>query len=488
MPNQRFSSLWYSVLSSVLLVLATSFANLWPLVWIALVPFFLNFFALHSVRKIILSTLIVGVPYSIAVGEPLFRLSGTWWVSNSEESLASLHTFEYAAVILLLISFAAAFYLIPMLIVSKIKQVVVLPILLAFLVALTEFVRSIVLLGYSWGALGYLLIDARYVKHIASIVGVYGLTFMIVLYSAWAAILITRYTMSEGNMRSRLHAVFFRDRCAYETIALVLFLVAVLLFGMYRDTHTTSARLNLRVAVIASNIPTLKSLNEDAYHTYRSMFVTALEKNPDIILTPENVFPYIVIDEEGYTFAKYQSNYLPNSQALYEDFLALTKAYPKTTFAVALHSEKNHLFYNSILLYRNGEVISVYHKRHPVPFTEYAPLGLPLPIFEVFAKGDEMQDFHLDSLLLAGAICAEIDVIPFSTHGAKLILAPANDSVLVSKGIASLHQRIARMRALETGAYLLRSSKGGISSIIDPYGNAIATMSEENGVLFADIP
>ena len=94
----------------------------------------------------------------------------------------------------------------------------------------------------------------------------------------------------------------------------------------------------------------------------------------------------------------------------------------------------------------------------------------------------------MDDIPLAGYICSEVDITPLSAHGAKLILSPSNDSVFVSKGILSLHHQITRMRALETGAYLLRSTKGGISSIIDPYGNTIASMSEKNGVLIADIP
>jgi apolipoprotein N-acyltransferase len=44
---------------------------------------------------------------------------------------------------------------------------------------------------------------------------------------------------------------------------------------------------------------------------------------------------------------------------------------------------------------------------------------------------------------------------------------------------------MARMRALESGAYLLRASKGGISSIID--GNGVTQKEGRDGVLIADI-
>jgi apolipoprotein N-acyltransferase len=463
---------------------------MWPLISIALVPFFLNFFALRSTRKIILSSLLMGVPYSFASGEALFRLSGTWWVSDGLMVFPLLHTLEYSAAIALLVLFASTFYVIPGLLVSKIrKPVIPLTIIFALLFALAEFIRSgVFLFGYSWGVLGYLLIDASHVKHIASLVGVYGLTFVIILVNAWVAILITRYTESEGGVMSRIHRMFFEGQHAYETIALILLFILILLFGEYRESQTPNTQLHLRVAVSASDIPTDESINESSYQTYRSLFTLALQKNPDLILTPENVFPYFTVDEEGNALAKHQSAYLPNVRALYEDFLSLSRKYSHTTFAIATHSEKNNLLFNSIVLYRNGEIVSVYHKRRPVPFSEYAPFGLSLPIFERFASGDDVQDFRLGTIPLAGYICSEIDITPLSTHGAKLILSSSNDSVFMGKGISSLHQKIARMRALEAGVYLLRSTKGGISSIIDPYGNTVTVLSEKNGVLIADIP
>jgi apolipoprotein N-acyltransferase len=462
--------------------------GVWPLIFIALIPFFLNIFALQEMHQKIRAALLMGIPYAFASGEALFRLTGTWWTSSIETS-TTLRSLEYTLAITLIVLVAALFYVIPLLIGPHIRKLrIPLVLIFAFSFSLTEFIRSLVLLGYSWGALGYTLIDAPYIKHVAALVGVYGLTFIIILWNSWGALLIARYIKNEGSAGVRLRKAFFAEQYTLETITLATLIVATLCFGLYREARPINTPLHLRVAVFASTISTGDSIDERSYQIYRSLFVRALEKNPNIILTPENIFPYFTIDENGYVLAKQQPVFLQNAEALYADFLALTREHPGTTFAIATHSKKNGLLYNSILLYRNGTVTSVYHKRRLLPFSEYAPLDLHLPLFENFTKGTEVQDFYLDAIPLAGYICSEINIVPLSTHGAPLILSSSNDSVFVSTEMPVLHQTIARMRALEAGAYLLRSTKGGISSIIDPYGNAIATMSGENGVLIADIP
>ena len=194
-----------------------------------------------------------------------------------------------------------------------------------------------------------------------------------------------------------------------------------------------------------------------------------------------------MLDEETMGLSKHQAVYLANVDELYADFLAVTREHPQTTFAVALHSHIAKSLFNSIVLYRNGAILSIYHKRRPVPFTEYAPFGLAIPLFQNFSKGPNIQDFQLDGLTLGGYICSEIGITPLSVHGAKLILSPSNDSALVSSTILPLHHQFARMRAIEAGAYMVRASKGGVSSVIDPRGRTLGTLVGVTGVLVVDL-
>lgn len=489
--KKRYFGAKYALLSGILLFLATPFVGVWVLASIALIPLFLHFFSLskYTLQNVAVATLAMGLPYCLAQGEPLFRLAGSWWVTPTGE-LSLFGTGVYFGGICAIIIFAALFYIIPLLVVVRMhRNLIPKALLLGLLFACVEFIRSsIFLAGYSWGTMGYLLIDTMYVKHVASIVGVHGLTFLLVAWSAWSAQLILRYLEEEGSMMIRLRRVFFGDKYFYESITMSSFFIAVLLFGAYQESRPISTQLGMRVAVIASNIRTEESISEGSYRTYRALLLQALQSEPDIILTPENIFPYFMINEDGYGLVTSQIVYLPNAVELYADFLALSESHPRTTFALATHTMRSGVQYNSILLYRGGVVESVYHKRKPVPFTEYVPLGLPLRIYQTIGRGADVQDFRMGDIKLAGYVCSEIGITPLSAHGASLILSPSNDSALVSTTILPLHHQFARMRALEAGAYMLRSSKGGISSIIDPKGRAIRTMRGQNGVLIADIP
>lgn len=81
---------------------------------------------------------------------------------------------------------------------------------------------------------------------------------------------------------------------------------------------------------------------------------------------------------------------------------------------------------------------------------------------------------------------SEVGDAGITLRGADIIIAPSNDGVFTAPGIAATHHTMARMRALESQAYLLRAVRGGRSSIIAPSGDVLA-QTDNSGVLFADI-
>lgn len=479
----RFASYWYAVLSGCLLFLSAPIAGYYVLLAVALVPFFLCFYSLHSLRARLLATFLMALPHTLAAGFPLFWLAGSWWLSENMVTTNLL----YIAGIMAIILIAALSYVLAVFLASRVTLRIPRPLIFGALFALIEFARAYLYAGYSWGGMGYLLIDTTYIKHVASILGVYGLTFVFVVWSSWFAQVALRMVSMNGKISMRIRDALFLSDHFYETITIAMLLLSALLFGVQRESRAPDLGLDLRVAVIASLIRTEDSIGEGAYRAYRTLLKEAIASSPDIILTPENVFPFFMVDEISHELVPHPLIPVANVSDLYDDFLALTKGSPHTTFAVALHTLRFGVLHNSIVLYRDGGIVSMYHKRVPVLFTERVPLGLDIVLFEEFARGDDKQDFRSGELLLGGYICSEIGITPLSVHGAKLILSPSNDSALAGETIAGVQHQFARMRALEAGAYMLRASKGGVSSIIDPYGRAIGTLSGSTGVLVADI-
>jgi apolipoprotein N-acyltransferase len=143
--------------------------------------------------------------------------------------------------------------------------------------------------------------------------------------------------------------------------------------------------------------------------------------------------------------------------------------------------------YNSVFLLGSDER-QVYRKRHLVPFGEYFPVpagvrewmkmqNLP---YSDLAAGDDVQPLLVtaNGAKLSVAVCYE------DAYGAELLYALPDADILINvsndawfgDSIAPhQHLQIARMRALESGRYAVRSTNTGISAFIGPEGELLKT-------------
>ncbi|MEN8259116.1 MAG: apolipoprotein N-acyltransferase [Pseudomonadota bacterium] len=133
-----------------------------------------------------------------------------------------------------------------------------------------------------------------------------------------------------------------------------------------------------------------------------------------------------------------------------------------------------------------GQTPGTYRKRHLLPFGEYLPLQ-PLTGFILDILDIPLADFTagaLDQPLLRAAgypliatICYE-DAFGWENLAglpeARYLVNVSNDAWFGNSIAAHQHFQMARMRALETGRYLLRATNTGISAIVSPSGEVIA--------------
>ena len=72
--------------------------------------------------------------------------------------------------------------------------------------------------------------------------------------------------------------------------------------------------------------------------------------------------------------------------------------------------------------------------------------------------------------------------------GATVLVSGGNDGVFGNPAVVRIHAAVAQLRAVETGRYLVRAMKTGISAIIDPYGREVVrSHSSEPAMLHAQI-
>ena len=166
-----------AALSALLLFLSFPNANLFPFAWVALVPLFVAF--RHA-----------------ANGKSAFwigYLTGFLFFGGLLTAIALLHPYAniFATMFgyLLLVGYTALYFgVFPVLMrIVPWRSGVLFPVAAAALWTALEWVRSWLMTGFPWGSIGYSQWNNLLGIQIASLVGVHGISFVIVLFNAGIA-------------------------------------------------------------------------------------------------------------------------------------------------------------------------------------------------------------------------------------------------------------------------------------------------------------
>ncbi len=154
---------------------------------------------------------------------------------------------------------------------------------------------------------------------------------------------------------------------------------------------------------------------------------------------------------------------------------------------------RNSLF----ALLSDGAIGGVYDKWHLVPFGEYIPNWLPLPLMvlpgEGFAMGPGPRTLHVPGLPAFGAlICYEAifsgEIVDPAERPAWLVNV-TNDAWFGDSSGPRQHLAAARMRAVEEGLPLMRAANTGISAGFDARGHELGRIGmRTSGVLTLRLP
>jgi apolipoprotein N-acyltransferase len=149
--------------------------------------------------------------------------------------------------------------------------------------------------------------------------------------------------------------------------------------------------------------------------------------------------------------------------------------------------------YNTLFaLDADGQIAGRYDKWHLVPFGEYQPKWVPIPVQIVpgggFARGPGPQTLHVPGLPPFGAfICYEAifpgQIIDEADRPAWMVNI-TNDAWFGDSTGPRQHLAAARMRAVEEGLPLMRAANTGISAAFDARGHQLGQIGiDQVGVL-----
>lgn len=499
--NSKIKNLLFFIpacLSGLLLILASPIFNFGWLSFFALVPFLYFLRAIENRKKAFWGGALLGFVYFFGVLHPLTSID--WWGFRGDGPVSQ--TIFLFAGWPIFSAFGALFFGAASLIFFKLKQknqlggsvakygdLFLFP---AVFVLLTEFLRSVFIFNFTWGFLGYSLHNVFYLPQLAAFGGIYFLSFLVYFFNAaiFSAV-FPNLAPKEPSWKAALKR---------GGIVLILFLVLNFLgFNYYAlmKEKIAFAGDEIKAAVLQGNIKQsaiLPGSELNIEKPYLDMIDEALAGDADILVLPESVIPGNITftADGGKTFSK---DGIVLKEKI-EEFFRQKFSGEENALAVfgigVLKADEN---YNALVFAGKEGIFGKYYKRYLVPFGEYQPALLakfsPKSLFKRTA-GKEAMIVENGGVKFGSLICQEA-MYPGLWRdsvkaGANILINAGNDGIFGSEKGAEMMAIMAKIRAIESGRFVIRAMKTGVSAVFEPTGEELSRSNfNETALLFAKI-
>ncbi|MCX7157205.1 MAG: apolipoprotein N-acyltransferase [Rhodocyclales bacterium] len=320
--------------------------------------------------------------------------------------------------------------------------------LFAGLWTLAEWLRGALFTGFPWLAVGYSQSPPSPLAGWASVLGVYGISFIVALI---------------GGLGGQMSVTGWRKPGAWASILLLLGLG-----GLLRTMDwTRPVGAPVTVSLLQGNVP--QSLKWDPKRLPLSIdtYLGLTRAHPaTLTVLPETALPLYF-------------NEVPR------DVLRGLTSHGDALIGVAIGTSDGG--------YTNGAVTltpqlaaTAYAKRHLVPFGEYAPPGFAwffrfarIPMSDFTAGPARQQPLNVAGQRIAPNICYEdlfgeelLGALPAAT----LLVNMSNTAWFGDSLAQPQHLQIAQLRAIETGRVMLRATNTGMTAMVGADGTVVAAL------------
>jgi apolipoprotein N-acyltransferase len=317
--------------------------------------------------------------------------------------------------------------------------------------------------GFPWDLLGTTQIDNIPLSRIATVTGVYGLSFEIVLVNtAVAAAFLVPYARRKILLTALAAAIALHAGKLIQPSALA--------------TSDGATLVQANLPILDSNGWTLEYLTQ-TLDSLAALSVTSVHNKPGtpgLIIWPESPAPFLVTD------LHLRSTLANMARATDSYIIAGSMGIEHTGDP----TRQPDIYNSAAVIAPDGAWVARYDKIHLVPFGEYVPFeklfgfagGLTHEI-GTFARGESRRPLDVGDMKVGTFICYESifpdEVRQFAKNGAELFVNISNDGWYGEGGAPWQHLNQARMRAVENYRWLLRDTNTGITALIDPLGRVV---------------
>ncbi|MCX7787160.1 MAG: apolipoprotein N-acyltransferase [Spirochaetes bacterium] len=368
------------------------------------------------------------------------------------------------------------------------------PLYMAAIWTLFEFFKSIGYLAYPWGLIVYPFNELLPILQIADLGGIWPLSFLFAFGNSFVAELMI------GNSNQDLIRAPRYGICLIATILLYVG------YGYYRMGTPIPETSRIRVVLVQQNMDPWEMGKE--IENLRTLLelsrkgIQQLNGMVDLVVWSESSLPRPIQENRQY----YQR--VPPEES-FLSFLKQWKSYFLIGNPVVRRTQDRKEVQNGVvLLDSTGMILDTYGKRHPVPMAEHVPF-YEIPLVQAFftkviglggiwALGDKDTIFRIKDaggkeIRFGAPICFE-DAFPylcrrFILAGADLLINITNDAWSRRMSAQVQHFVVARFRSIEMKRTLIRATNGGVTCVIGPFGEVIASLPMfQKEVLSIEVP
>ena len=360
-----------------------------------------------------------------------------------------------------------------------------------------EWSRLFFLSGFSWNPVGLALSGTLYGMQMASIVGVFGLSFWVIftnlmalrmwvrpfawgVSALWVVVALTPYLFGYAE-------VTFQDRESERQKSPPLSVVLV-----------QTSLLPEEKTSFPGSIEPLSPL--DQWRRMLSFLKKHDGKEIDLLVFSETVVPYgtdhqvywpeSVSEAFNETFSVELDASKENDAVGNSYWAQMLANHFNADVAIGLEDYDAEFAYNAGFLFSpNSTSRERYQKRVLVPFGEYIPfdwcrtLLAKYGIFDSFQPGSEAKVFPGKKVPLGMSICYEETfghlMRETRLNGAALLINMTNDVWYPYSRLPYVHYLHGRMRSVECGMPIVRSSNTGVTCGIDSLGRVVGILDYE---------